>query len=234
MAVDVDEIEDVRALLATARGVLFDFDGPVCRLFPDDSSLPVADELRELVAREGARGLLTAGEARDKDPHAVLRAVHRGRRGHEGLVGVLEERVSVRELDAARRAMPTPDAAQLIRTLSGRGLRLAVVTNNSSRAASYYLESHGLRGCFDVVHGRTRDVHLMKPHPDVVIRALRSLGLRPEDAVMIGDSPADVGAAARAGVRFIGYGRNARKESGLRDAGATVVLSSYALLLDEA
>ncbi|PKT69821.1 HAD family hydrolase [Streptomyces populi] len=226
-------MEDVRTLLAGARGVLFDFDGPVCRLFPEGSSGPVADELRELVAREGARGLLTAEEAGDKDPHAVLRAVHRGRHGHEGLVAVLEELVSVRELEAARKAWPTPDAARLIRMLAGRGLRLAVVTNNSSRAASFYLESKGLRGFFDAVHGRTRDVHLMKPHPDVVVRALRSLGLRPEDTVMIGDSPADVGAAARAGVRFVGYGRNLHKESELRDAGAAVVLGSYARLLDE-
>lgn len=233
MAVELGEAMDARAVFSGIRGVLFDFDGPICRLFPDGSSLPVADELRELVARAGIKGLLTDQERLDKDPHLVLRAVHRARPAHQGLADALEQRVSKRELDAARTALPTPGAAELIRRLSDRGFLLGVVTNNSARAASHYLESQGLRACFDVVHGRTREVDLMKPHPDVVLRALRSLGLRHEDAVMIGDSPADVDAASSAGIRFVGFGRNHRKETKLRGAGAKVVLSSYALLLDE-
>ncbi|MFD3501697.1 HAD family hydrolase [Streptomyces sp. NPDC058678] len=233
MAVEVDAVRGGGALLSGVRGVLFDFDGPVCRLFPNGSSLPVADELRALLARAGAKQLLTAREEQGKDPHAVLRAVHRASPEREDLVDALEEHVSVREVAAAHKAWPTPGAAELIRRLSQRGLRLAVVTNNSARAASSYLESHGLQGCFDVVHGRTRDLDLMKPHPDVVVRALRSLGLRREEAVMIGDSPADVNAARRAGVRFIGFGRNSHKESELRGAGAPVVLNSYAVWLDE-
>ena len=46
MAVDLDGVTSVRNLLAGARCVLFDFDGPICRLFPDGSSKPVADQLR--------------------------------------------------------------------------------------------------------------------------------------------------------------------------------------------
>ncbi|MBN0045100.1 HAD family hydrolase [Streptomyces actuosus] len=238
MDVDVLDPTDARTLLAGARGVLFDFDGPLCRLFPRGSSREVADALRLLVAGAGARNVLTEGERDDKDPHVVLRAVHRavrtGRLGRDdGLVGALEARVTEGEILAAGRAEPTPDAARLISRLAARGVRLAVVTNNSARAASAFLEAHGLRGCFDVVHGRTRDVDRMKPHPDVVNRALRSLGLRRGDAVMIGDSPADVGAARRAGVGFIGYGRNADKETRLRGAGATLVVRSYAGLLEE-
>jgi HAD superfamily hydrolase (TIGR01509 family) len=113
-------------------------------------------------------------------------------------------------------------------------VRLAVVTNNSARAASHYLEAKGLLGCFDAVHGRTRDLDRMKPHPDIVRRALVSLGLGSEEAVMIGDSPVDVAAAREAGVGFIGYGRNELKESRLRWAGAGVVVDSYALFLEEA
>ncbi|WP_230396547.1 HAD family hydrolase [Streptomyces blattellae] len=234
MSVEADAVSDVRSLLTGVRGVLFDFDGPVCRLFPGDSSRPVADELRALVSRAGAYSLLSEEEERDKDPHAVLRAVHRARWDDAALVRVLEKTVTKGELYAARRKPElTPGADRLIRGLVGRGLRLAVVTNNSARAASYYLKSTGLRGCFAAVHGRTRDIDRMKPDPDVVKRALGSLGLCSHEAVMIGDSPADVGAAERAGVGFIGYGRDDRKESELRTAGAKLVLSSYARLLDE-
>jgi HAD superfamily hydrolase (TIGR01509 family) len=234
MSVETDVVSDARSLLTGVRGVLFDFDGPVCRLFPGDSSRPVADELRALVSRAGADSLLTEEEERVKDPHAVLRAVHRERRDDADLVGALEKTVTEGELYAARREPDlTPGVDRLIRELVGRGLRLAVVTNNSARAASYYLRSKGLLGCFAAVHGRTRDIDRMKPDPDVVNRALHSLGLRSHEAVMIGDSPADVGAAEKAGVGFIGYGRDDRKESELRRVGAELVLNSYACLLDE-
>ena len=39
-----------------------DFAGPICRLFPDGSSKPVADELRETVDRFGAGDVLTADQ----------------------------------------------------------------------------------------------------------------------------------------------------------------------------
>ncbi|WP_210592559.1 HAD family hydrolase [Streptomyces sp. GESEQ-35] len=234
MSVEVDEASEVRSLLDGVRGVLFDFDGPVCRLFPNGSSRRVADEVRTLVSEAGADGLLTAAEERDKDPHAVLRAVHRAGWDDTDLVGTLEETVTEGELYAARQKPElTPDAGRLIRRLAERGLGLAVVTNNSARAASYYLDSKKLRGCFTAVHGRTRDIDRMKPDPDVVNRALDSLGLFSHEALMIGDSRVDAEAAEKAGVLFVGYGRNKRKEADLRRAGAKWVLSSYARLLDE-
>jgi HAD superfamily hydrolase (TIGR01509 family) len=241
---DNGDIGDAQELLwGDARGpgarcVLFDFDGPVCRLFPEHSSRPLADRLRRLVSGFGLAHVLTPEERTDKDPHVVLHALHRARWDKdlggmdvEGLVGRLEACLTEGELAAARTAWPTPDADVLIRQLAGSGLRLAVVTNNSPRAADHYLHALGLRGCFETIHGRTADPDLMKPHPDVLHRALRSLGLPPEDAVMIGDTPTDFLAAERAGVRFIGYGRNAVKRARMREAGAKVVIGSFAPLL---
>ncbi|MEV7346064.1 HAD family hydrolase [Streptomyces sp. NPDC093544] len=237
MAVELDDIKEVRELLAGAHCVLFDFDGPICRLFPKGSSLDVADELRKLVDKAGLDDVLTEQERADKDPHVVLRAVNQARMELDldlgDLVKVLEERVTEGELDAVQDAWSTPRAGELIQRLREQGRRLAVVTNNSAKAADSYLKSQGLAEYFASIHGRGTDPALMKPNSDVVTRALRSLKARPEDAVMIGDTPTDVEAAQRAGVRFIGYGRNARKESGLREAGATLVLASYDPVLDE-
>jgi HAD superfamily hydrolase (TIGR01509 family) len=222
-----------RTILARARCVLFDFDGPICRLFPQGSSLDVADELREVVFDRGHEDLLTERARTDKDPHVVLRAMHRAGRDRDlkDLVERLEERVTAGELAAARSAWPTPGARAFIRHLAQRRLRLAVVTNNAADAAVQYLRARGLDGYFESFHGRTRDPDLMKPDPDVLRRALRGLVLPEQSAVMIGDTPTDVEAAARAGVRFIGYGRNAEKRARLRDAGAKTVLGSYGPLL---
>lgn len=230
-----------RALLDRARCVLFDFDGPLCRLFPQDSSRGVADALRRIVAASKVADLLTEDERTSKDPHLVLRAMHRARweadlhafgakdGDLQDLVERLERCLTEGEMAAALIAEPpTSDTTEFVRGLAGRGLRLAVVTNNSPRVADRYLRLHGLRQCFEVIHGRTTDPDLMKPHPDVLRRALRSLRLSPEDAVMIGDTDADVGAARGMGVRFIGYDMDPSQREG-----AEVVLEAYAPLLGE-
>jgi HAD superfamily hydrolase (TIGR01509 family) len=230
-----------RALLARARCVLFDFDGPLCRLFPQGSSRSVADALRRIVSDSGLVDLLSEAERTSKDPHLVLRAMHRVRwetdlhalgvkdGDLQDLVTRLERRLTEGEMAAALIAEPpSPDTTDFVSGLAGRGLRLAVVTNNSPRVADRYLELHGLRRHFRAVHGRTTDPGLMKPHPDVLRRALRSLGLQPADAVMIGDTDADVGAARGMGVRFIGYDMDPSQR-----AGAEVVIEAYAPLLGE-
>ncbi|MEU9186802.1 HAD family hydrolase [Streptomyces sp. NPDC048484] len=244
MTADIDEVRDARdvrdvrgarRLLANARCVLFDFDGPICRLFPEDRSREVARKLRETTDEFGAGDVLTAEERTDKDPHVVLRAVHRAGRGRDmpGLLEELEKLVVAGEVEATHTAWPTPDADGLIDVLSKRRTRMAVVTNNSPLAAQAYLDRAGLLHHFTAIEGRTTDPARMKPDPDVVFRALGSLGLGPEDAVMIGDTGTDVEAAEQAGVSFIGYGRNPEKRGRLRDAGARVVLGSYAPLLQQ-
>jgi HAD superfamily hydrolase (TIGR01549 family) len=242
MAVGVDVFTDVREVLARARCVLFDFDGPICRLFPEDRSKPVADELRREIDAFGASHVLGAAERTHKDPHAVLGAVHRALRsgapGLGGLLRVLEERVTAGELAAAelvaaRHEWHTPYADALIRELARRGVALAVVTNNSPLAAEAHLDRRGLLPYFTTIQGRRADdPGLMKPHPDVLFRALRVLGLGPDDAVMIGDTPTDVQAAARAGVQFVGYGRNERKVRALCRAEAPAVITSYGPLIE--
>ncbi|MGW0474486.1 HAD family hydrolase [Streptomyces coeruleorubidus] len=242
MAVDVDVFTDVSRALAGARCVLFDFDGPICRLFPEDRSKPIADELRRELDAFGASHVLGAAERTHKDPHVVLGAVHRAQRagapGLRELLRVLEERLAAGELAAAELVAAhhewhTPYADALIRKLARRGATLAVVTNNSPLAAAAHLDRRGLLPYFTTVQGRRADdPGLMKPHPDVLFRALRVLGLGPGDAVMIGDTPTDVEAAARAGVEFVGYGRNERKVRALCQAEAPTVITSYGPLIE--
>ncbi|MEV6118162.1 HAD-IA family hydrolase [Streptomyces sp. NPDC052109] len=225
------DVGDARRMLVTARCVLFDFDGPVCRLFPDGSSAPLAHTLREVADASGAGDLFTPDERESIDPHVVLRAVHRAGPGRGDLLALMEELLTAGERDAARSAWPTPHAVEFVRHLVDTGHRLAVVTNNSPRAAQLYLSAVGLSDLFETVQGRTSDPGLMKPHPDVVHRALVRLGVGPADALMIGDSGSDVRAARAAGVAFVGYGRDERKVRGLREADAPVVVTSYLPLL---
>ncbi|MFI0091097.1 HAD family hydrolase [Streptomyces bobili] len=227
-----DTTAELGALLAPVRVVLWDFDGPICRLFAGHSAQRVAVGLVEWLEMQGLRGLLTEGERKSPDPHAVLRAVDLRHPGSD-LVAELEERLTQEELKATASAMPTAWADPLIRTLAAVDRRLAITTNNSPRVVTTYLKSRGLTSCFvPHIYGRTRDLHLLKPDPDCLNRALRAVGAAPAAALMIGDTPSDCLAAQRAGVPFLGYARNKEKEELLRDAGATNVVDSLEPVLE--
>ncbi|MFH8490844.1 HAD-IA family hydrolase [Streptomyces longisporoflavus] len=214
------------------RCVLFDFDGPICRLFPHGSSEIVARDLRGVVSRHGLGDRLTVEVQRTIDPHDVLRAMDQDPFGRS-LVPELEDRLTKGEVAAADTAPATPGSTRLIRALKARGCRIAVVTNNSPQAVAAYLKRESLLDAFGPhIYGRTDRPSLLKPHPDSLDRALDALGAEPEDALMIGDTATDLEAAAKANVRFVGYGRDERKAAPLRAAGAEIVVTTLHPLVD--
>lgn len=224
--------EGLTELIRSARVVLWDFDGPICRLFAGHSAESVADGLVEWLASRGLRGLVTETERDSLDPHLVLRAVDRRHPGSD-LVTEVEERLTKEELRATATAMPTAYADILIQTWRARGVRMAVTTNNSPRVVRAYLDDRGLTACFAPhIYGRTKDLHRLKPDPHCLNRALSAMGAAPAAALMIGDSPSDFEAAESAGVPFLGYARNARKAKLLTEAGAACVVGSLHPLLE--
>ncbi|MFP3991598.1 HAD-IA family hydrolase [Streptomyces sp. E11-3] len=224
--------ENLRSLVAGVESVLFDFDGPICRLFAGHRANDVADNLVTWLEEHGLAGLLTEEERLSGDPHVVLRAVGRSHPDSD-LVTDLEARLTREELRAAATAYPTPYVDRLIQTWSAMGVGLAVASNNSPQVVESYLRSRRLTACFNGgIHGRTDRLRLLKPDPDCLHRALESLGMPAATSLMIGDTPADLYAAREAGIAFLGYGRDERREKRLRTAGAELVVSSLGPVVD--
>ena len=99
--------------------------------------------------------------------------------------------------------MPTvPETVGRLRTLP-----TAVVTLLPVEVATDVLVANGIGvgpgQPIDLVVGRDAAIR-PKPEPDGLLAACRRLGVPAQDAVMIGDSSWDEGAADRAGVAFIG------------------------------
>lgn len=227
-----EETEKVRELIKRARLVLFDFDGPICRLFAGHSARRIASEQIHWIEEWGPRGLLTEEERAQLDPHAVLRAVAARHPGSD-LITEIEEQLTQEELKAAVTALPTPYADPVIQTWVNVDARLAITTNNSARAVTKYLDSRGLTHCFAPhIYGRTQDLDLLKPNPHCLNRALGATGAAPSAALMIGDAPTDYEAAERAGVAFLGYARNERKAELLKESGAECVVRSLEPVLN--
>lgn len=99
-----------------------------------------------------------------------------------------------------------PGVAEALAALGGRK---ATATTKGSPTTRAILEQFGLIQYFDHVQGT--DGFPCKPAPDVVLVALAALGARREECLFVGDSPADMEAGRRAGVRTCavryGYGK---------------------------
>ena len=92
--------------------------------------------------------------------------------------------------------------------LAALGGRKSTATTKGSATTRAVLEQFGLIQHFDHVQGT--DGFPCKPAPDVIHTALAALGAKPENCLFVGDSPADMEAGRRAGVKVCavryGYG----------------------------
>lgn len=198
---------ELRTLLSGVRGVLFDFDGPLCHLFAPKGAAWVAEQLHEFIAREG---LPAVRPERENSPIDVLREAALAW-SNLGSLTALEEELARLEQHCAEGATETDGAEGLVRAFVEGGVQIAITTNNSEAAVGVYLERCGLAAPFGPhVYGRqtvSPDGRLLlKPDPGCISRALRALrASEPDRYLMIGDSSADVVAAQRAGVRFLGF-----------------------------
>ncbi len=93
---------------------------------------------------------------------------------------------------------PCEGAGELLDGLRTAGTALAVATGKAQDRAEHVLGAVGLLGRLDAVVG-SDEVARGKPAPDIVLLALDRLGVEPDDAVMVGDSPLDLRAGQAAG-----------------------------------
>jgi phosphoglycolate phosphatase len=94
--------------------------------------------------------------------------------------------------------------------LAALGGRKSTATTKGSPTTKLILEQFGLIQHFEHVQGT--DGFPCKPAPDVIFTALKALGASPADCLFVGDSPADMEAGRRAGVKTCavryGYGKS--------------------------
>jgi phosphoglycolate phosphatase len=96
---------------------------------------------------------------------------------------------------------------ELLSTLKGKGIRLAVLSNKPDFAVKATIGKF-LPDTFDIVRGGVDGVPL-KPSPDALFEILREFGYTPDETAYIGDSEPDVLTAQNAGIKngiFVTYG----------------------------
>jgi pyrophosphatase PpaX len=194
--------------------VLFDLDGTVV----DSGGIILAS------MRHAARTVL----GREFSDQELLASV--GGPGLEAQMAVLaEDRVD--ELVTVYRAHNEPlhdtlefctGMADALVTLKEQGRRLGLVTAKRRATVELAFARLPLAGLFEVVVGGD-ETERHKPSPEPLELGLERLGVSPEGAAYVGDSPFDMQAARAAGMAAIGvtWGRIHGREA-LRDADVVV------------
>jgi HAD superfamily hydrolase (TIGR01549 family) len=210
-------------VVAGAKALLLDFDGPVCSVFAGYPAPRIAEELRGLLTERGIHV-----STKTDSPHALYACAATR---HRELAAWLDDELTEREMEAVLSAAPTMGAQDVVDAALSADLAVAIVSNNAAAAIRRYLDVRGLGSSVPLVIGRPHaDPERMKPHPALVDAAVSALGVASETALFVGDSTTDMEAAQRAGVRGIGYAKAPERRSGLAEAGAAEVIDSMSEL----
>ncbi|MCW2947572.1 MAG: putative hydrolase [Actinoallomurus sp.] len=150
---------------------------------------------------------------RDRGADDDIRAAHRA------LYGVFWTRL--RAFDGA---------ADLLRACAGRGMKVVLASSASAE------ELDALRAALDADDAITAatsstEAGQSKPAPDLVLDALDRAGVRPDQAVFVGDTVWDVHACRQAGVVCVAVLTGGICPEALREAGAVAVYHDVAELL---
>lgn len=131
-----------------------------------------------------------------------------------------EYRSALFRRDYLPRAVPFPGVRELFERLAADGVSTLLASSSSAEEVGFHL---GLIGVNDLVFATTSndDVESSKPCPDIFEAAMAKLApLRPDEAIVVGDSPWDVKAACGAGLRTIGFRCGGFPDEALTEAGA--------------
>jgi pyrophosphatase PpaX len=104
-----------------------------------------------------------------------------------------------------RNLVPCAGVLDLVRELHGEGRRLGIVTAKRRVTVQLAFDVLPLEPLFEVVV-TAEDSARHKPDPEPIRVALERLGVEPDEAVYVGDSPFDVRAARAAGVASVAVG----------------------------
>ena len=191
------------------RGILFDLDGTLISLRADGSAFRReasavlrkggfdVDKVVRISGRNYVQDLLDAAKAQ------IDQGLVKG--DFEHVRKLTYKALDDLEMGWIEGSSPLPgslEALSALRARHGNALKLAILTNSGRPATRYAMEKFGFGKYIDSSFTRD-DLPVMKPRPEGVKAATRSLSLKTSEVLFIGDSRVDILAAKAAGVRMV-------------------------------
>ena len=117
---------------------------------------------------------------------------------------IAEDRGEIFKNDFLPKIKPLRDAKKLVAAIKDLGYTAVAASSAQKDELTPLLEIAGAEALMDAATS-SDDAEESKPEPDIVLAALKRAKAKAGDAIMIGDTPYDVEAATRAGVKIIGF-----------------------------
>jgi len=196
--------------------VLFDLDGTIL----DTNELIIQSFLHAL------RGVVPPDFGREQIISLMGQPLILQLRAFSGREEVSDLVRAYREYNLARHDQMVrlfPGVSETLDVLKRSGVRMGVVTSKMRETSERALKLLDLMDKFDVLVPVDEVTH-PKSHPEPVQKAMQALGAEPARTLMVGDSPADMEAALRAGAVPAGVAWSLKGEAKLREAGAVHLL----------
>ena len=209
----------------TYKAVIFDLDGTLVNSLEDLADAtnyalkffgqqPHNTEAFKLMVGEGTRTLISRA-LNNKNTELV-----------EPVLAKMREKYMQICLNKSR---PYKGLQEVVAELAKKNIKLAVLTNKDEKMAQKIV-SHFFDGLFQIVKG-TIEAVAVKPEPTAALQVLEKLGVRPEEAIFVGDSKIDVQTAKAAGIKAVGVSWGFRGRGELIEAGADAVVEEPIALL---
>lgn len=207
------------------QGILFDMDGTLLDTLTDMQK--AVNYVLEAFgypqrSREEIRAFVGNGAAR-----LIHRALPEGVTPEQEAAVLAAYKRRYQDYSCVKTA-PYEGIQALLAELERRGIRMAVVSNKPDETT----RSLAARFFPGLAAQGQRDGIAAKPAPDMVYAALEQLGLRPEEAIYVGDSEVDVETARNAGLRLAAVSWGFRSREQLQESGAGCILARPAELLE--
>jgi len=129
------------------------------------------------------------------------------------------------EMQSAASTQPVPGIFETLQALKKMKLKLGLFTVNSQKATDHVLSTFRLKPFFQAIV--TRDsVPTVKPNPIHLETALKSLKVKPEETLVVGDSVWDIKTAKELNVFAVGVATGVSTPGELTRAGADCLITS--------
>ncbi len=138
-----------------------------------------------------------------------------------GVMGIAEKY----ELEAASHTSLLPGAVETLKTLRKMGLKIALCTINSRKSTEFILNRFKIAEYFDSITSRENTSHV-KPNPEHCQTSLEELKVTSAEAMVVGDSVADMKGARDLKVIAVGLSTGVSTRDQLIQEGANYIITS--------
>jgi len=131
----------------------------------------------------------------------ILKKIFPGISDEENNKRALEKEALYREIYKDE-IKEVPGLTNLLNKLADKKIKLAMATTASKLNRDFAIEKLGLENVFELTVG-DEDVKNAKPDPEIYLKTINLLKVKPEECVAFEDSPSGIGSAKSAGIKIV-------------------------------